>query len=142
MSMSAHSSSGLFLRSNRSVVFYGHSRSLRQLSYLQQPFSVRRARHICRRQLPFQCAQKNGEDKAGQLLDGWLLLVTAPSWYAICTLHKKHAISVLRSHTESAESLFQKELDRRGINSSSLDTECMLLLDTWSLHYWLTGNNR
>ena len=57
----------------------------------------------------------------------------------------KHAIRVLLyakcvcENAESAESLFQKELNRRGINSSSLDTEGMLLLDTLSLHYRLTG---
>ena len=43
------------------------------------------------------------------------------------------------AHTESAESLFQKELNRRGINSSSLDTEGLLLLDVLSSYNWLTG---
>jgi len=91
-------------------------------SSLSKFTSVRRCRQSWRPLCSPQCAHKNGEDKAGDFLMLAKLCsqqMIAGSWFEFQPI-SSHLICFLC--TESPESLFQKELNRRGINSSSLDT--------------------
>lgn len=126
MSTAAHPCSGLLLRANRSVTLCATHRACRQSPCFQRPFSARSGRHICQRRSPCQCAHKNGEDKAGHLLTSlsaaWCCSLPHAAGH-LCNLMSTAQRNTICVHSESAESLFQKELNRRGINGSSLDTD-------------------
>ena len=110
----------------KNITSYSSGRSLCSFPYHQRPLSPIVKRTFRQFRCPPQCANKNGEDKAGELVVQCSSVCSKASWcFADTVSRPPSAIYAMYVHIDSPESMFQKELNRRGINSSSLDTEGM-----------------